>query len=165
MTYEKILAALDRSSHSDLVFEQALNLAQKEGAKLMLFHGIPLDQHQGLFLHEFELTTEPLARYASALQTELERQQTEIQQWLSDYCQNAKKLGITVESKVGFGEPGKVICDLARRWDADLIVLGRRGLTGMMEMLMGSVSSYVVHRAPCTVSIVQSKLNPASQDG
>ncbi|MDY7015183.1 MAG: universal stress protein [Cyanobacteriota bacterium] len=165
MTYKKILAALDRSSHSDPVFEQALNLAQKEGAELMLFHGIPLDQHQGLFLHEFELTTEPLARYASALQTELEQQQGEIQQWLSNYHQSAKALGVTAESKVNFGEPGKIICDFASRWDADLIVLGRRGLTGMMEMLMGSVSSYVVHRAPCNVLIVQSKLHPASEDG
>jgi nucleotide-binding universal stress UspA family protein len=165
MTYKKILAALDCSSQSDLVFEQALNLAQKEKAELMLFHGIPIDQHQGLFLHEFELTTEPLARYASALQAELKRQQQEIQQWFSDYHQRAKNVGVATESKVNFGEPGKAISDFARHWNADLIVLGRRGLTGMMEMLMGSVSSYVLHRAPCNVLVVQSKFNSASQDG
>lgn len=164
MAYKKILIALDRSSHSDLVFEQALNLAKQDGAALMLLHGMPIEQHQGLFLHEFELSTEPLAHYASALQTELEQQREEAQQWLAHYSQQATDLGVTAEWKISLGDPGKAICELARTWDADVIVLGRRGLTGMMEMLMGSVSNYVVHHAPCTVLIVQLKSDPAPED-
>lgn len=48
-----------------------------------------------------------------------------------------------------------MICELARNWNADLIILGRRGRTGLSELLLGSVSNYVLHHAPCSVLTVQ----------
>ena len=53
------------------------------------------------------------------------------------------------------GNPGSVICDAAREWGADLIVVGRRGYKGLTEVLLGSVSSHVVRNAHCSVLIVQ----------
>jgi nucleotide-binding universal stress UspA family protein len=53
------------------------------------------------------------------------------------------------------GDPGKAICTLAQDWSADLIVIGRRGMHGLGELLLGSVSSYVMHRSPCAVLVVQ----------
>jgi nucleotide-binding universal stress UspA family protein len=51
---------------------------------------------------------------------------------------------------------------MARSWPADLIVIGRRGRTGLKEALMGSVSNYVVHHAPCTVMVVQDAIAQAT---
>jgi nucleotide-binding universal stress UspA family protein len=59
-----------------------------------------------------------------------------------------------IHQKLG-SNPGRVICDLARGLQSDLIVVGRRGLTGLSEILMGSVSNYVTHYAPCSVLTVQ----------
>ena len=63
--------------------------------------------------------------------------------------------GLTAEATFAIGEPGREICAVATAWDADLIVLGRRGLGGLGQLLLGSVSSYVMHRAHCAVLIVQ----------
>lgn len=41
---------------------------------------------------------------------------------------------------------------VARNWQADVIVIDRRGIS---ELLMGSVSNYVLHHAQCSVFTVQ----------
>jgi hypothetical protein len=51
--------------------------------------------------------------------------------------------------------PGPTICKLAHDWPADLIVLGNRGRSGMAELLLGSVSNYVLHHAACSVLVVK----------
>jgi nucleotide-binding universal stress UspA family protein len=44
---------------------------------------------------------------------------------------------------------------VAEEQDADLIVVGARGLTGLERFLLGSVSSKLAHHAPCSVMIVR----------
>jgi nucleotide-binding universal stress UspA family protein len=51
------------------------------------------------------------------------------------------------------GDPGAVIVHSAQ--DADLVVVGSRGLNPIQRMLLGSVSSKVVHRAACDVLVVR----------
>jgi nucleotide-binding universal stress UspA family protein len=62
--------------------------------------------------------------------------------------------GIEAETVLGQGDPGEVIVDVAKEKNADLIVLGRRGVNPFERILLGSVSSKVVHRAPCDVLVV-----------
>jgi nucleotide-binding universal stress UspA family protein len=61
--------------------------------------------------------------------------------------------GIEVESVEAQGDPGTAIVDAAK--DADLIVVGSRGLNPVQRILLGSVSSKVVHRATCDVLVVR----------
>jgi nucleotide-binding universal stress UspA family protein len=56
-----------------------------------------------------------------------------------------------------------VIVDEARKWSADLIVLGSHGHTGMKRLLLGSVASSVVSHAPCSVEIVRRKQTKKSR--
>jgi nucleotide-binding universal stress UspA family protein len=51
------------------------------------------------------------------------------------------------------GEPGQVLLDAARDFDADLIVVGSRGLTSHAHFILGSVASSVAHHAPCDVLV------------
>ncbi|MFM7220949.1 MAG: universal stress protein [Nodosilinea sp.] len=74
---------------------------------------------------------------------------------MDSYAAEAKGNGLQVTTSQLIGEPGREICTLAETWKADLVVLGRRGLRGAGELLLGSVSSFVMHRAPCAVLIVQ----------
>ncbi|WP_080875408.1 universal stress protein [Oceanobacillus timonensis] len=54
-----------------------------------------------------------------------------------------------------FRNPGAQLIDYAKEKDIDLIVLGSRGLGGVGRFILGSVSSQVVHQAPCKVLIVK----------
>ncbi|MFO8059411.1 MAG: universal stress protein [Bacillota bacterium] len=61
--------------------------------------------------------------------------------------------GVQIEVQVRRGNPASEIVNLAREQDADLIVLGNRGLTGIASVLLGSVGEKVVRSAPCSVMI------------
>lgn len=67
----------------------------------------------------------------------------------------AKKLqpSLEVEAVTATGQPADAL--LAQGADADLIVVGRRGLGGFRSLLLGSVSQQVVHHARCPVVVVQ----------
>jgi len=61
----------------------------------------------------------------------------------------------TIETRVVTGDPRERIVDVAGEWDADLIVVGSRGLSAVASALLGSVSLAVVRHAPCPVLVVR----------
>ena len=61
--------------------------------------------------------------------------------------------GIESQTIEAFGDPGAVILDAAE--SADLVIVGSRGLNPLQRLLLGSVSSKVVHRANCDVLVVR----------
>jgi len=63
--------------------------------------------------------------------------------------------GIRVETVEPTGDPGFAIVDEARASGADLIVMGTRGRSTLGRMLLGSVSTRVLHQAPCDVLVVR----------
>ncbi len=63
------------------------------------------------------------------------------------------------------GKPATELCKLASEEDIDLIVVGSRGLTGLQELALGSVSHRVAHHAPCPVLIVRNKGEKAKEGG
>jgi nucleotide-binding universal stress UspA family protein len=56
--------------------------------------------------------------------------------------------------RLDVGDPANVALKVAREADADLLVVGRRGLGGLSRLLLGSVSEKIVARAHCTVTAV-----------
>ena len=63
--------------------------------------------------------------------------------------------GITGVYVAGHGNPADVIVQEAEESGADLIVIGTRGLNAAQRVLLGSVSTNVVHHAPCDVLVVR----------
>ena len=63
--------------------------------------------------------------------------------------------GIKGEFIEGHGKPADVIVEEAKESGADLIVVGTRGLGATRQLFMGSVSTNVVHHAPCDVLVVR----------
>lgn len=53
----------------------------------------------------------------------------------------------------GGSKPGEIICKVAEEEDVAMIVVGTRGLGKVRRAIMGSVSDYVVHHAPCPVIV------------
>ena len=56
--------------------------------------------------------------------------------------------------KILGGKPGNTICDFAKEKEADMIVVGSRGLGAIRRTILGSVSDFVLHHAHCPVVIV-----------
>ncbi|HCQ21734.1 MAG: universal stress protein [Anabaena sp. CoA2_C59] len=155
--FNKILAAVDRSDMSIKVFEQALSLAKITSANLMLLHilsqeeeGSPealiypnIDYYPGWNEQSFKLYQEHWDKFKN-----------EGLQMLQSWSAQANTSGVNTEFTQNTGSPGRMICELATSWDADLIIMGRRGRSGLAEFFLGSVSNYVLHHAPCSVQIV-----------
>ena len=159
----KILVAVDRSQSSRAIFDSALSLAQTTGATLMLLHvmtktetGYPILPTYSYYPmvddRQYELYQQQFARY---------------QQWGIDFLQNlteeATAAGVNTEYTQLTGNPGRMICELASNWSADLILVGSRGLRGLKEMFLGSVSNYVTHHAPCSVLILRKPIDEESE--
>ncbi len=67
----------------------------------------------------------------------------------------AAELGAVVERHVVHGEPSAALIELCEKLDADLLVVGSRGMTGAARFLLGSVPNRCAHHAPCSVLIVR----------
>lgn len=63
--------------------------------------------------------------------------------------------GLAVETRVRQGEPREEILLEGRDFDADLIVVGSHGRTGLLRLLLGSVAEHIVRHAPCSVEVVR----------
>ena len=63
--------------------------------------------------------------------------------------------GVEVQTIARQGEPADAILDVAEEQNADLIVVGNKGMTGAKRFLLGSVPNKVSHHAPCSVLIVR----------
>ncbi|HEY2970932.1 MAG TPA: universal stress protein [Pyrinomonadaceae bacterium] len=73
-----------------------------------------------------------------------------------------RRNGLKIESSVREGHPRTAIVDEARKWRADLIVLGSHGHTGLKRLLLGSAALSVVSHAPCSVEVVRRKQSKKS---
>jgi nucleotide-binding universal stress UspA family protein len=67
----------------------------------------------------------------------------------------AREAGITVDLYPRQGDPADAILDVAEEREADLIIVGNKGMTGAKRFLLGSVPNKVSHHAPCSVLIIR----------
>ncbi len=162
MAFKTVLIGLDQSSQADAVFQQALDLVQPAGV-LIIFHALDLDlnHHTGPFLGIGTLADVDAYSTLKHHQREyVEQQMTAARVWLDQFRQIAHDQGLQAEVICRVGKPGDWICDLAQNHHADLIVMGRRGRSGVAEIVLGSVSNHVVHQAPCAVLVIQGPMHP-----
>ena len=66
--------------------------------------------------------------------------------------EKAKERGLKSTSEAREGDPADVLCDIAEQHNADLLVVGNKG---MQRRVLGSVPNSVSHKAPCSVVIVK----------
>lgn len=158
--FNKILVAIDLSNSSERVFTEALSLTKAIGSNLMLVHVLSNEEQEAPVLSmspmagEYPLNSIVFEDYHKKW-LEYDAQGAKILQY---YADRAIASGIATEFTQNSGNPGQVICSIAHSWEADLIVIGRRGYSGWNELLLGSVSNYVLHHAHCSVFTVQGQL-------
>jgi nucleotide-binding universal stress UspA family protein len=166
--YRHILVALDNTELSGIVLDQAIALAKGLSAKLTLLH--VLCSEEGV---SPVMPLMPLPDYYPALaSTTLDQYQQEWEAFsakslahLVEAQTKAEAAGVMTEHVQKGGRPGATICEIAKELNVDLVVLGRRGNSGLSELLMGSVSNYVVHHAHSSVLVCNlSKIDLSSAD-
>lgn len=74
---------------------------------------------------------------------------------LESAAASAKQKGLEVQIHPVEGSPVDAILGVAEKTNADLIVVGNKGMTGAARFLLGSVPNNISHHAPCSVMIVR----------
>lgn len=145
---QKILVAIEYGDTSYGVFNQAIELAQSLHATLNLLSVLTPGSDDSL-------TWSPYSDQDWKMYTDRYRDlETAGFRLLKRLADQAQEAGIEAKFTQNIGSPGPAICQLAETWGADLIMVGSHGRKGLSEMLLGSVSNYVVHHATCSVMVV-----------
>jgi nucleotide-binding universal stress UspA family protein len=139
-TPKKILVATDFSDGSDEALDRAIEMAASSNASLEIMHVLELAE-------EFPFGSTYFDADYGALYSNIDRQ-------LTERAELARAAGIACETKIIDGGAVNEITRRGRAIDADLIVVGTHGRTGLAHALMGSVAERVVRRASCPVLTV-----------
>lgn len=135
---QNVVVGYDGSEESRRALERAVAIGSS-GGKVTVVTAVSIGAHTGGrgmgALNEDEL---------AAARSSLEAAKVQLQ-----------AQGIDAHAIEGEGEPADVITEAAREVGADLVVVGTRGLGAAKRLVLGSVSSKVVHDAPCDVLVVR----------
>jgi len=144
--FNTILAAVDGSDPSNHALHIAAQLAKEQKAQLHIITVTPI--LPAIAVEGF--TSEYLPQY----QDDLEKA---MQQTLDKAAEETRKNhpGINVTTHLKEGRPAKRITETAAEVDADLIVVGSRGTSGILTWLLGSVAREVADS--CTVPVLVAK--------
>jgi universal stress protein A len=145
MQIRTILVPTDFSEYADYALTWAIHMAGGAHAKIVLFHAaVPIS---------------PFAFPDSVYLPELRRVE---EQMLSDAEKRMeeciKKLGsstVVVGTRVVVSEPVAAICQAVGREQADLIIMGSHGRTGIAHVLLGSIAERVIRHASCPVLVAR----------
>jgi len=136
---KNILVPVDGSDGSDKAVTKAIGIAEVCGAKLSFLYVANINQ----LAINAALSQAILAAVTKAGETIIER------------AENMVPSGIECESFLETGSPAAVTLEFEEKLNADLIVMGSRGLGVVKGVLLGSVSQYVMERAKCPVMVVK----------
>ena len=79
----------------------------------------------------------------------------DVNETLERAAEGFRTSGVDVDIHAREGDPADAILDVAEEQNADLIVVGNKGMTGAKRFLLGSVPNKVSHHAPCSVMIIR----------
>ncbi|PLX76820.1 MAG: universal stress protein [Desulfuromonas sp.] len=144
MKFKTILFATDFSESSDYAFRYALAMARQFDARLALLHVInePVDLRGFYVPHiSFDKLEEEIAQGAHKM--------------MEKFCRDHLGDFSHFETHVEPGIPYEEIISKGQEIDADLIVMGTHGRTGLDHMLFGSTTEKVVRKSPIPVMTIR----------
>lgn len=140
MEQKKILVAIDGSAHSNRVVDTAIQYAKLLKAKVLLVHchrrfpTILGEPHRNnaivSTIRESEILIEP-------------------------FSGRLRDAEVAFEERLMEEPAAAVIVDIAKIQKCELIIMGSRGLTSLEGLIVGSVTTRVLHTTPCSVLVVK----------
>jgi nucleotide-binding universal stress UspA family protein len=140
---QTVAVGTDGSGTADKAVEFAIDLAARYEAKIV-------------FISAYNPVSESrLRREASAAPEDMQwmiNPAEDVDATLRDCEERAEQRGLRWASEARRGDPAKILVELAESSDADVLVIGNKG---MERRVLGSVPNTVSHHAPCSVLIVK----------
>jgi nucleotide-binding universal stress UspA family protein len=144
--FSSIVVGTDGSDTATKAVRQAADLALSVGAKIELvsaYEPVPAQR-----------MNEERRQAPEDLQWAINPRE-DVDATLEAAAKVVREAGVPVTLYARQGDPADAILDVAEECDADLIVVGNKGMTGAKRFLLGSVPNKVSHNAPCSVLIIR----------
>ncbi len=139
--FTRVLVAYDGSPGAKRALEQAVDVARRDGAALV---GLAIEAH--------------LPRYAATVgevDEEHEFEEQACKALAKDAAASAQARGVAMRTLIRAGHPAQEIIRAAAEHEADLIVLGHSGHSGVWGRFLGTTAEKVSRHATCSVLIVR----------
>lgn len=140
--FTSILVPVDGSDNSYRALDSALLLSEKLGSNITVVN--MLEQVPITHIESEKLLSELLEAYRK-----------ENQEILSKCSKIATEKGLSIKTILLQGNPASVILDYRKKEKFDLLIMGSRGLGKFKQLILGSVSSKIVHHSPCAVLLIR----------
>lgn len=135
----KILVPVDGSATSMKTIDAIIARKERFPAPLTLLHVVDLDRLAYRMIPDFQV----------AMIREHARRAGE--QLLNSTQEHFSRAGMSTELRLEFGSPREIICHIANDAGFELLILGRRGLGEIRDVLFGSVANHALHHVRCPV--------------
>ena len=137
-----IVVGTDGSPTADIAVQRAAVLAQLTGSRVELVSGYRQDSALAAGTGLYSGDVGEAARDAAS-------------HCLEKTAADLRSKGLEVETHCMCGDAADALIDIAEATEADLIVIGSRGMRGSRRFMLGNVPNKVSHHAPCSVMIVR----------
>ncbi len=144
---KKVVVPIDGSETSKGVVDYAIYYANREDAEMLFLHVMTLLEHEPVFYGEADVILPPSD----------EAVKREFGKFIEERMQTAGKRIPRMSVSVRKGRVYDQIVRFAEEEDADIIMIGHRGLSPMQRFFLGSVAAKVVAQAPCSVYVHRPK--------
>ena len=136
--WKSIFHSTDGSKYSEAATNKAIDFAKSYGGEIKAVSVV-------------DVTEEFMARAPGAVEDLVKK----AREYVNNVKKKAEAQGVKTETFVREGEPYKVITNLAKENNCNIIVVGSYGRTGLRRLMMGSVTEKVIGHAPCPVLVVK----------
>ena len=140
--FANVLVPVDGSDNSYRALEAALLLSEKLGSKITVVN--VMEQVPITHIESEKLLSELLQAYKK-----------ENQEILSKCLKIATEKGLSIKTLLLQGNPASVILDYSKEEKFDLVIMGSRGMGKFKRLILGSVSSKIVHHSPCAILLIR----------
>jgi nucleotide-binding universal stress UspA family protein len=146
----KVLLAIDGSKSSECVINELKNITLSKDSEVIILSAVE---------RAISVMAEPFGGAVYEYEAQIEKQNLVAAQ---EIVKNAKEkiekdYGCYVKTEVIIGSPKYAIVEKSKEWATDLIILGSHGYRLWERVLLGSVSTFVVQHAECSVLISRCK--------
>ncbi len=145
MAYKVIVVGTDGSERAAVAVSEALALAKATGAKLHVVHAV----HPAVEAGYTESKTSQLT---------IDKMRDGVEGFRAALLAEADRQGVAAEvHNPGSTDAADALITAAESFDADLVVVGNKGTSGVSRFVLGSVPNKVAHHCPCSVLIVNTE--------
>jgi nucleotide-binding universal stress UspA family protein len=144
--YKVIVVGTDGSDTAASAVKHAADLAKISGATLHIVHCFSVPSAMGAAGYD--------AGAAALIAGLPEAAEAQARETLERASSIASHSGVRAETRLDTGDPANALITAAETLQADLIVVGNKGMSGVRRFVLGSVPNKVSHHSPCSLLIV-----------